>query len=165
MVLVDSTHEDQWDFEPKRFWEPAGTPQLRYVQPEVERPKAVAELLREMWATERRRSAERAESEASRLSVSEAQKESKRLPAIPLIVLSPGIETTWLDRASMGALKAQQLQREIAAFSPLGRWRPVPGANHYIHLSEPAAVVEAVREVIQAVRELRPVKNVAGAQP
>ncbi|HYI96172.1 MAG TPA: hypothetical protein VEX68_21695 [Bryobacteraceae bacterium] len=162
---MDSTHEDQWDFEPKRFWEPAGTPQLRYVQPEVERPKAVAELLREMWATERRRSAERAESEASRLSVSEAQKESKRLPAIPLIVLSPGIETTWLDRASMGALKAQQLQREIAAFSPLGRWRPVPGANHYIHLSEPAAVVEAVREVIQAVRELRPVKNVAGAQP
>ncbi len=165
MVLVDSTHEDQWNFEPKRFWEPTGTPQLRYVQPEVERPKAVEELLRQMWATERWKSGERAEREAIGLSVSEAQKESKRLPAIPLIVLSPGIETTWLDRASMGALKAQQLQREIAAFSPLGRWRAVPGANHYIHLSQPAAVVEAIREVIQAVRELRPVKNVEAAQP
>ena len=98
------------------------------------------------------------------LSVAEAQKASKRLPAIPLIVLSPGVETTWLDRASMGALKAQQLQREMAAFSPLGRWRPVPGANHYIHLSQPAAVVEAMREMIQAVRELRSVKNPEAAQ-
>ena len=61
MVLVDSTHEDQWDFEPKRFWEPTGTPQLRYLQPEVERPKAVEELLRQMWATERWKLGERAE--------------------------------------------------------------------------------------------------------
>jgi pimeloyl-ACP methyl ester carboxylesterase len=165
MVLVDSTHEDQWTFEPRRFWEPAGTPQLRYVQPEVERPKAVEQLLREMWATERWKSGERAEREAIGLSVSDAQKESKRLPAIPLIVLSSGIETTWLDRASMGALKAQQLQREMAAFSPLGKWRPVPGANHYIHLSQPAAVVEAVREIIQSVREMRPVKDVPAPQP
>ena len=164
MVLVDSTHEDQWDFEPKRFWEPTGTPQLRYLQPEVERPKAVEELLRQMWATERWKLGERAEREAIGLSVAEAQKASKRLPAIPLIVLSPGVETTWLDRASMGALKAQQLQREMAAFSPLGRWRPVPGANHYIHLSQPAAVVEAMREMIQAVRELRSVKNPEAAQ-
>src|SRR5262249_48623465 len=93
MVLVGATHEDQWDFEPKRFWEPMGTPQLRYAQPEVERPKAVADILQKMWATEQWKSGERAEREAIGLSVSAAQKESKRLPAIPLIVLSPGIET------------------------------------------------------------------------
>ena len=93
------------------------------------------------------------------LTVEEARRESKRLPVIPLIVLSPGIETTWFDRASTGALKAQQLQREMAAFSPLGKWRPVPGANHYIHLSQPSAVVEAIREVIEAVRQMRLVKT------
>ena len=159
MVLVDATHEDQWDFEPKRFWEPSGTPQLRYVQPAIERPKAVEEILRQLWATDRWKAAERAEREGIGTTVSEAQGHSKRLPAMPLIVLSPGIETTWLDRASTGALKSQQLQREMAAFSALGKWRPVPGANHYIHLSQPAAVVEAIREVIQATREMRLVKT------
>ena len=62
------------------------------------------------------------------------------------------METNWLENVPAEALKGQQLQREMAAFSALGKWVPVAGANHYIHLSQPGAVVEAIRQVVQAAR-------------
>ena len=34
IVLVDATHQDQWDFEPKRFWQPPGAASTRFMQPE-----------------------------------------------------------------------------------------------------------------------------------
>jgi len=156
MVLVDATHEDQWDFEPKRYWEPTGNTAVRLRQPEVQRPAAAAAILKEMWATEQWKAGERAEREPIKFTVADAQREPKRLPAIPLIVLSAGVETGWSEHVQVGALKAQQLQREMAAFSALGRWTPVPGANHYIHLSQPAAVLDAIRQVVQAGRAVRP---------
>lgn len=152
IVLVDATHEDQWDFEPKRHWEPTGASAIRVRQPDVQRPAAAAGILKEMWATEEWKAAERAEREAIKYTVADAQREPKRLPVIPLIVLSPGVEVGWSERVPPGALKAQQLQREMAAYSALGRWTPVAGANHYIHLSQPAAVIDAVRQVVQATR-------------
>lgn len=66
------------------------------------------------------------------------------------------METDWTDVVPTAGLKSQQLQREMAAFSALGRWRPVPGANHYIHLSQPAAVIDAVRQLVQATRNVMP---------
>jgi pimeloyl-ACP methyl ester carboxylesterase len=156
MVLVDATHEDQWDFEPKRYWEPSGTASIRLPQPNVERPQAVAAILKEMWATDSWKAGERSEREGIKHTVDDAQKESKRLPAIPLLVLSVGTEAGWSDNVATGVLKSQQLQREMAAFSPLGKWMPVGGANHYIHLSQPAAVVDAIRQVVQAARSTRP---------
>jgi pimeloyl-ACP methyl ester carboxylesterase len=122
MVLVDATHEDQWDFEPKRYWEPTGDPALRVRQPEVQRPATAAGILKEMWATEQWKAGERAEREAIKYTVADAQHEPKRLPFIPLIVLSAGVETGWSERVAPGALKGQQLQREMAAYSALGRW-------------------------------------------
>jgi pimeloyl-ACP methyl ester carboxylesterase len=49
----------------------------------------------------------------------------------------------------------------MAAFSPLGKWRPVPGANHYIHLSQPTVVVDAIREVVQFIRNAKPTSTSA----
>jgi pimeloyl-ACP methyl ester carboxylesterase len=152
LVLVDATNEDQWDFEPKRFWEPSGAPSIRLKQPEVVRPQNVSTILKEMWATERWKAGERAERDAIKITISDAQKAPRRLPAVPLIVLSAGEEIGWSDNTASGALKWQQLQKEMATLSPLGKWVPVPGANHYIHLSEPMAVVNAIRKVVQAGR-------------
>jgi pimeloyl-ACP methyl ester carboxylesterase len=155
LVLVDATHEDQWDFEPARYWAPAANPTIRLRQPDVQRPAAAAAILKDMWATDTWKAAERAERDAIKLTVADAQREPKRLPAIPLMVLSAGAEIGWHDNVPREALKGQQLQREMAAFSPLGKWTPVPGANHYIHLSQPTAVVEAIRQIVQACRALQ----------
>jgi pimeloyl-ACP methyl ester carboxylesterase len=156
IVLVDATHEDQWDYEPKRFWTTSDSPSIRLKQPEIVRPQTVASILKDMWSTDRWKSGERAEREAIKITVADAQKNPKRLPVVPLVVLSAGEEIGWSDNAPISALKAQQLQREMAAFSSMGTWRPVPGANHYIHLSQPAAVANAIREVVQATRGSTP---------
>lgn len=50
------------------------------------------------------------------MTIEEAQKEPKRLPVVPVIVLSAGEEIGWTENAPMGALKWQQLQREMSAF-------------------------------------------------
>jgi pimeloyl-ACP methyl ester carboxylesterase len=44
------------------------------------------------------------------------------------------------------------LQREAAALSTRGEFRLVEDAGHYIHHDRPDVVVEAVREVVEAVR-------------
>jgi len=154
MVLVDATHEDQWDFEPKQYWEGQQLG-IRPQQPPVERPGSVMKILGQMWATEAWKTGEGRERDSIAATVSQAQKSSRRLPAIPLVVLSAMPEVGWNDQVSVAALKAQQLQRELAAMSPFGRWVPVAGSNHYIHLSQPAAVVEAIRQVVQAGRSMK----------
>jgi hypothetical protein len=79
----------------------------------VERPAAAAAILKDMWATEGWKAGERAERDGIKLTAADAQRESKRLPVIPLIVLSAGVETGWLENVPAAALKAQQLQREM----------------------------------------------------
>jgi hypothetical protein len=54
-------------------------------------------------------------------------------------------------------MAGQQLQRELATLSSMGEWIPVPGANHYIHLSQPQAVVNAITRVVQARRKFKPI--------
>lgn len=156
IVLVDATHEDQWDFEPRRFWQPPDAASIRLRQPEVVRPPHVAAILKEMWATDGWKAGERAEREAIKITISEAQKEPQRLPIVPLIVLSAGEEAGWSDSVAISTLKGQQLQKEMAALSPLGRWVPVPGANHYIYLSQSVTVASAIRDVVQVVRVMKP---------
>lgn len=160
IVLVDATHEDQWDFEPKRFWETSGLDSIRLPQPEVTRPQAVAAILKQMWSTDRWKAGERSEREAIKTTVADAQKYPKRLPVVPLVVLSAGEAIGWSENAPGSAFKWQHLQREMTAFSPLGKWLPVPGANHYIHLSQPAAVVNAIRQIVQASRGSKPASPV-----
>lgn len=45
-----------------------------------------------------------------------------------------------------------ELQREAAALSTRGEFRLVEGAGHYIHHDQPQVVIQAIREVVSAVR-------------
>ena len=85
MILVDATHEDQWDFEAKQYWR-FEQPNIQIPQPPVERPADVAAVLREMWATGKRKTGERQERDSIGATIADAQKNPKRLPPIPLIV-------------------------------------------------------------------------------
>ena len=78
---------------------------------------------------------------------------------IPVIVLTAGDRLEWGDNASAGAWKRQQLQRELSTMSAQGEWIVVPGANHYIQLPKPSAVVEAIQRVVSAARSLRPARK------
>ncbi|MFN0104347.1 MAG: alpha/beta fold hydrolase [Bryobacteraceae bacterium] len=126
LVLVDATHEDQWDFEPTVYWR-FEQPIVQIPHPPVERPPDVAAILREMWATDKWNAGERRERDSIGATIADAQNNRRRLPPIPLVVLSAGAEIRWNDGATAGALKSQQLQRELAALSPFGKWVPVPG--------------------------------------
>jgi hypothetical protein len=45
---------------------------------------------------------------------------------------------------------------QIASLSSPGSNRIVPDATHHIQLSRPAAVIDAVNEVVATVRKVRP---------
>lgn len=158
LVLVDATHEDQWDYELMQRWIP-GEPDVskRPSQPPVVRPPEADAILRQMWQTENWKTGERRERDAIKLTMAEIQKQPRRLPLVPLIVLSAGERLDWLAHAGARAWQGQQLQRELAALSGMGEWAPVSGANHYIHLSKPEAVVNAIERIVQASRKLKPV--------
>jgi pimeloyl-ACP methyl ester carboxylesterase len=130
IVLVDSTHEDQY----------AGFASTGYVLPPMpadqnpERTDVVAalkEVSQEKWRAD-----------------------------IPLVVLTHGrpiaaqafpnitpeqatrIESLWLD-----------LQRDLAGRSPQGRLVIAEKSGHYVHYEEPALVIQAIRDVVAAARK------------
>lgn len=88
----------------------------------------------------------------------------------PVVVLSagnqdppPGIEVS--DAAQQEMVNTWfELQEEIAALSTNSELRLIENSAHYIQLEAPEAVTAAVRDVIAAVREGRPVASVDSAQ-
>jgi pimeloyl-ACP methyl ester carboxylesterase len=129
MVLVDSTHENQY----------AGFASTGYVLPPMppeqnpERTDVVAalkEIGQEKWRAD-----------------------------IPLVVLTHGrpiaaqsfpnitpeqatrIETLWLE-----------LQRDLAGRSSQGRLVVAEKSGHYVHYEEPGLVIQAIRDVVAAAR-------------
>jgi pimeloyl-ACP methyl ester carboxylesterase len=56
------------------------------------------------------------------------------------------------------------LQRELAALSSNSAHRVIPGAGHYIQFDDPDAVVQAVEDVIHAVRAREPLNDRASPQ-
>jgi pimeloyl-ACP methyl ester carboxylesterase len=74
----------------------------------------------------------------------------------PMLVLTAGLPPK-IPGASPEQIKAfdhawYEMHNEMAALSTRGRQRIVPGASHYIHGDNPAAVIEAVSEVLTEVR-------------
>jgi pimeloyl-ACP methyl ester carboxylesterase len=77
---------------------------------------------------------------------------------IPLIVLSrgqtdvsgPGISAEDAEQAE----EAQnEMQADLATLSPRGKWIVAEESGHYIQVSHPELVIDAIREVVAAVRE------------
>jgi pimeloyl-ACP methyl ester carboxylesterase len=71
----------------------------------------------------------------------------------PLVVL------TALDKPPERLEPWLVLQRELAALSTNSDQRLVPGCGHYIQQERPDVVVTAVRDVVTAVREGKPVRR------
>ncbi len=82
-------------------------------------------------------------------------REAGSLGQRPLVVLqaadkTPDIAWIW-----------PTLQKELAALSTNSDLRIIPGSEHYIQQERPDAVVEAVRDVVVAVRGHAPVRQAA----
>ena len=80
--------------------------------------------------------------------------ERRDFGAIPLIVLTRGERSTNFppDQAEAEWTVWNKLHGDLARLSTIGVNRVVPGANHYIQLDQPQAVVDAVAEVVTAAR-------------
>jgi pimeloyl-ACP methyl ester carboxylesterase len=80
------------------------------------------------------------------------------LGEMPLIVLTAVDQFTALERQvppeGVEQLRAVvgELQAELAALSPNGKQVNVNGSGHYIQVDRPQVVIEAIREVVEAVR-------------
>jgi pimeloyl-ACP methyl ester carboxylesterase len=72
---------------------------------------------------------------------------SKPLASLPLVVLTRGVESSQ---------ELRDVHASIARLSTNSRHAVVPGAGHEIHLYDPATVIDAIGQVIEAVRTKRP---------
>jgi pimeloyl-ACP methyl ester carboxylesterase len=83
---------------------------------------------------------------------------SKSLGDLPLLVLTrsvspyavPGQPQSAMNKATEA--ENEKIHREIAALSTRGRQRVIPGASHVIQAEQPAAVAQAVLEVLAQIR-------------
>ena len=177
LVLVDAAHEDQWPRLPEsvkrgyagwRQWmwdkhsrSKFGLNRLFDAQPN---PKLPADLratdlalrLRTPYLSTMFREWDLIQTESA------AQvRAAALLPPVPMVVLTaekhgeqppPGISDE--DFARWNAL-LREMQADLASRHPDGVQRIVTNATHAIHLDQPAAVVEAIRQVVEAVRRSR----------
>jgi pimeloyl-ACP methyl ester carboxylesterase len=80
------------------------------------------------------------------------------LGGIPLVVLTAVDQFAALEgrvpAAEVEQLKAvvRELQAELSALSPNGRQVPAERSGHFIQVDKPQVVVDAIREVVEAVR-------------
>ena len=163
MVLVDPISEDFATFGTPNihsYWQPKlPPPQQNAEGAKVSRAPEVQAILNQLRSSETWKTGEQQERDAVMTSFTEVRKLNRRLAMIPLIVLSAGRRLEWLDRAPVEAWKKQQLEMELSTISAQGEWFPVPGANHYIQLSHPAVVIEAIQRVVSTARLLKPSRN------
>jgi pimeloyl-ACP methyl ester carboxylesterase len=130
MVLIDSTHEDQYG----RF---SSTGYVLPPMPPGENPErvdimaALEEIRKDDW---------RADIPLAVLTHGRAIAQAAFPGATPQ--QATRIEGLWLD-----------LQRELASRSSQGRLIVAEKSGHYVHLEEPALVIQAIRDVVAAGRQ------------
>ncbi|MFC2031595.1 alpha/beta fold hydrolase [Chloroflexota bacterium] len=84
------------------------------------------------------------------------------LGEMPLTVLTAADQFEGLERhvtvKDVEQLRTvvSEMQAELAALSPNGKLVPVEGSGHYIQVDQPLLVIEAVREVVEAAKRIRP---------
>jgi hypothetical protein len=133
MVLVDASHEDQFNrFKATGY--PLQLPPPGQNPERIDMAGGLAEVGQESWRAD-----------------------------IPLVVLThgrtiadtafpnitpeqvPRIEAAWSD-----------MQRELASRSPQGRLVVAQKSGHYVQAEEPELVISAIREVVEAARRRAP---------
>ena len=95
---------------------------------------------------------------------SDAQLRALRKPFgdLPLVVLTRGVSPYAVPGQPQSAVNKavedenEKIHKELAALSTKGKQRVVPGAGHIIQDEQPAAVVQAVREVLTEVGRQMP---------
>lgn len=98
--------------------------------------------------------------EYNAIGTSDAQLRALRKPFgdLPLLVLTRGVSPYAVAGKPQSALNKatenenEKIHREIAALSTRGKQRVVPGASHVIEAEQPAAVVQAVLEVLDQIK-------------
>ncbi|MGD0142682.1 MAG: alpha/beta hydrolase [Rhizomicrobium sp.] len=87
----------------------------------------------------------------------EVAAERRSFGSMPLIVLTRGERSTNIpaDQAEAEWTAWNKMHDDLTKLSTVGVNRTVPGANHYIQLDKPDAVVDAVAEVVTKAREQR----------
>jgi pimeloyl-ACP methyl ester carboxylesterase len=168
MVLVDSAHEHQFagpmSEEDKGFitwlyghvtaerrWAPFGITRLFYVRDD---PKLPAEVQTEERALRSRvafwdaRCSEEWPTEDNITHENSRDWKAGPLPQVPLVVLTAGGHQP----------KMIELQNELAGRSADSLHFTVADTGHFIQLEHPNAVVDAIRRVVMAVREERPLQ-------
>jgi pimeloyl-ACP methyl ester carboxylesterase len=147
MVLVDATHEDVW----LRFMEVLTPAQWS----EFEALTVVNQELQEAYPEAERLWTAPLEDDPSTGQVRQARKDAPLRP-MPLVVLSRGIPFAapfpgWPTEATEGIMLA--LQDDLARLVPNARHVIATESGHDIHQDQPELVIEAVREVVAAVRD------------
>jgi pimeloyl-ACP methyl ester carboxylesterase len=147
LVLVDSSHEDQQE----RLME--------LLSPELQ------EQFEQMMAS----NPEGIDLEATFEEV-RAAREAGPLPAVPLFVVTAGLPADpstlppgW--PAEEYAAVWQELQADLATLVPGGRQVIAEQSSHYVHQTEPELVVDAIEQVVMAVRDPATWATPAAATP
>ena len=178
IVLVDASHEDQWTRMPESMkrldardvngmkagvpWCRFGIIRLLFIRPNLGLPS----LLRPIDRALKSRTAflKTICDEAILIEESAAQvKASASLPQVPLVVLTagqmgpsrPGVSA---EDVAQGRAQWQAMQADLATRCPDSVHTVVANSTHAIQLDRPAAVVEAIRQVVTAVREHKPLR-------
>ncbi len=156
IVLIDSSHPDQalrtadlarldTISSVLSLLAPTGLPRVAMPLP-AGSPKARDESVRlkekEMLSTTRSYEAMASELAAMRETLAEAQSQPQ-LGEKPLIVLSEGRRRAEFWHA---------MQEKLVGLSSAGRQQVAENTGHFIHHDQPAVVVEAIRQVVEQVR-------------
>jgi pimeloyl-ACP methyl ester carboxylesterase len=178
LVLVDADHEAEWT---PRFPEEhrkglrlvtrmmrmmaalayVGVPQLmaRLGMPEAIRklPPEAQRAVRTMGFRPATLAAIASEFGALEESAREVREQAGRLGDLPLVVLRhgrPGPTAPGVSPALAASIEqtASAVQDELAALSTRGRVITATQSGHDVHIDQPALVVDAIRDVVAAVR-------------
>jgi pimeloyl-ACP methyl ester carboxylesterase len=180
LVLVDAAHEDQWSRMPESMkrqdqhlmsqlraglpWCRFGILRLFFIPSDPKLPSDLQPVDRALKS--RTGYLKTICDEATWMEESAAQvKAAARLPGVPLVVLTAGeisrnppLGTSGQDYELWRSLW-QELQADLAMHCPDNIQTVIANSTHVIQLDQPAAVVEAIRQVVTAVREHKPLRS------
>ena len=180
LVLVDAIHEDQWSRMPesmkrqdKHFltqlraglpWCRFGVVRLFFIRPNRRLPHILQPIDRALKS--RTAFLRTIYDETIFMEQSAAQvKASASLPQMPVVVLTaadvaqnPPEGISAEEFAQWRSLR-RELQADLAAQYPDSLHIAVANSTHVIQLDQPAAVVEAIRQVVTAAREHKPLRS------